>query len=75
MPLSVIGHDPHAMLMMIERPLGKICGFTKSWPTLLMSTIVMCVAAPTSHWFTGDWCMGGYFADQVQATFFIRRVE
>lgn len=56
----------NAVLMLLERatPVGLwLTERTKSWPTILVSTLGVMTVLPVSHLFTGDWVSGGYFTD------------
>jgi hypothetical protein len=66
----------NGIVMMLEKPLGKLPPFT--WfarlPLPLLSTLVVFTALPVSHWYTGDWVVGGYFADFTLALWRIKKL-
>jgi Membrane bound O-acyl transferase family len=64
----------NGMIMLLERPVGRYLGYTKSWPTPLVSTLVLLTSLPVSHWYTGDWAMGGYFSDFALGLWHIRKL-
>lgn len=53
----------NAMIMLLEKKLGHLFSFTRSWPAFFVSTLVVMTALPVSHWFMGDWAVGGYFKE------------
>jgi hypothetical protein len=53
----------NGVVMLLERPVGRLFWFTKSWPTPVVSTLMLLSVLPVSHWYSGDWAMGGYFSD------------
>ena len=63
-------------VMLIERSVSKNLSFAaiKNLPTPVISTLILLTALPVSHWFTGDWAMGGYFADYSIGLWHIRRL-
>ena len=65
----------NAVVMVLEKKLGHFFAFTKSWPTPVVSTLVVLTALPVSHWFTGDWAAGGYFSDFSVGLWHIRKVS
>jgi hypothetical protein len=64
----------NGIIMLLERPLMKYCTFAQSWPTPVVSTILLLTALPVSHWYTGDWAVGGYFSDFALGTFLIKKL-
>ena len=57
----------NAVLVLLEKQLGGskswIAKTTRSWPTPLVSTLVVLLSLPVAHWFYGDWAMGGYMRE------------
>jgi hypothetical protein len=64
----------NSVIMLLERRVGHLFGFTKSWPTIVVSQLVLLTALPVSHWFTGDWAVGGYFNEFAVGLWIIRKV-
>ena len=64
----------NAVIMILEKKVGHLFGFTKSWPTIVVSTLVVLTALPVSHWFTGDWAIGGLYADYAIGLWHIRKL-
>jgi Membrane bound O-acyl transferase family len=66
----------NGIVMLLEKPLGKLAPF--AWfaklPLPLLSTLVVLTALPVSHWYTGDWVVGGYFADFTLALWRIKKL-
>ena len=65
----------NGVVMMLERPLAKYFAFTRSLPTPLVSTLVLCTALPVSHWYSGDWAVGGYFSDFAVGLWHVRKLS
>ena len=63
------------LCMLLERPLAPYLTFLQSWPTPLVAQLVLLTGCPTAHWYTGDWTLGGKFADFVTAVFYIRKIS
>jgi Membrane bound O-acyl transferase family len=61
-------------IMLLQKWLGRYFGFTRKWPTPVLSTLVLLTSLPVSHWYTGDWAMGGYFSDLSIGLFHIRKL-
>lgn len=64
----------NGVVMLLERPVGKLFWFTSNWPTPIVCTLMLLTALPISHWYTGDWAVGGYFADFSLALWHIRKL-
>lgn len=67
----------NGLVMLLEKPLGKLSPFT--WcssylPVPILSTLVILTALPVSHWYTGDWAVGGYFNDFAIALWHIKKL-
>jgi len=63
-------------VMLLERPLGPIFNrYTRKWPTVIVSTLVVFTALPVSHWYSGDWAMGGYFHDLSIGVWQLRKIS
>jgi len=68
----------NGVVMMLERPLRKYPPFSwisKHLPIPIISTLVLSTALPVSHWFTGDWVVGGFFRDWSHAVWLIRQLD
>jgi len=62
-------------VMLLERPVGRFLHpYTQHVPTVVVSTLVVLTALPVSHWYSGDWAAGGYFADLSLGVWQIRRL-
>jgi hypothetical protein len=77
MPLKVTAFFLwNGLLVVLERPCGKyLQPFTKHLPTPLVSTLVLLLALPISHWYNGDWAIGGLFRDFSIALLHIEKVK
>jgi Membrane bound O-acyl transferase family len=63
------------VVMLLERPVKPYLTFAKALPTPLVATIqLVLLALPISHWFTGDWAVGGMFSDFALALWTIKPV-
>jgi len=62
-------------MMLLERPVGSFLGFTKSWPTFIVSTLVLMTGLPVSHWYTGDWAMGGKYSDFAIGLWHVHKIS
>jgi hypothetical protein len=51
----------NAIIMLLEKRIGHWFSFTKTWPTVIVSTLVTMTALPLSHWFMGDWAGACFF--------------
>ena len=52
--------------MLLEKPIGRlpmVQFMSKHLPLPIVSTLVVMTVLPVSHWYTGDWIMGGFFDD------------
>jgi len=68
----------NGLVMLLEKPLSKVPPFTwfsKHLPLPILSTLVVLTALPVSHWYTGDWAVGGYFRDFAVALFHIQKLD
>lgn len=69
----------NGIIMLLERPLSKVPPFkwitTSYLPLPLVSTMVVLTALPVSHWFTGDWAIGGYFESLAKALWLIKKLD
>lgn len=68
----------NGMMMVLDKLLGELPPFTwisKYLPVPLVSTLVLFTAIPVSHWFTGDWVMGGAFEAVVQGIWLVKRLD
>ena len=68
----------NGVMMMLQKPLGKLPPFTwisKNLPVPIVSTLVLLTALPVSHWFTGDWVLGGSYEALTQALWVVKRLE
>lgn len=61
-------------VMLAEHHWGHLFRFMSSWPTLVRSQLVLLLALPISHWFTGDWAVGGFFSDLAMGLWTIRKI-
>jgi len=63
-------------IMLLERPMRNFPPF--SWigklPVPIISTLVLATALPVSHWFVGDWIVGGFFKDWAPAFLLIKKL-
>jgi Membrane bound O-acyl transferase family len=64
----------NGVIMLLERPFMKYCTFAQTWPTPVVSSLILLTALPVSHWYTGDWAVGGYFSDLSLGTFLIKQL-
>ena len=67
----------NGVILLLEKPLAKLPPFT--WcsahlPRPLLSTLVLLTALPVSHWYMGDWAVGGYFNDFTIALWHVRKL-
>jgi Zn-dependent protease len=63
------------VVMLLERPVAPYFGFAKALPTPLVATIqLVLLALPISHWFTGDWAVGGMYSDFALALWRVKVV-
>jgi hypothetical protein len=68
----------NGIVMLLERPLGKLPPFTwlsKNLPLPILSTLVVLTGLPVSHWYSGDWAVSGYFSDFKTALWHIRKLD
>lgn len=68
----------NGMMMMLEKPLANKPPFkwiSKNLPVPIISTLVLLTTLPMSHWFTGDWVMGGSYEAMTQALWIVKRVD
>lgn len=68
----------NGVIMMLEKPLGKLPPFTwfaKNLPLPILSTLVVLTALPVSHWYTGDWAVSGNFSDFATALWHIKKLS
>ncbi|KAL7559191.1 hypothetical protein ACA910_013198 [Epithemia clementina (nom. ined.)] len=65
----------NALTMLIEHYYGRHITFFEKWPSFVVSTILVLTALPVSHWFTGDWAVGGYFSDFAIGLWHIRKIQ
>ena len=61
-------------VMLLEDNYGKYVTFFEKWPCFVVSTMIVMIALPISHWFTGDWVVGGYFSDFAMGLWQIRKL-
>mmetsp|Transcript_249 Transcript_249/g.742 ORF Transcript_249/g.742 Transcript_249/m.742 type:complete len:438 (-) Transcript_249:168-1481(-) len=61
--------------MMIEHHFGRHITFFESWPSIIVSTLVVLTALPLSHWYSGDWVVGGYFDDLSLGLWHIKKID
>jgi len=65
----------NGMVLLLERPLGKYFRpVADNLPLPVVSTLVLFTALPVSHWFTGDWAMGGMLKDFAPGCWYMRTV-
>lgn len=67
----------NGVVMLLEKPLGKLFPFawiSENMPAPIISTMVLMTALPVSHWYTGDWVVGGYFSDFAIALWHIKKL-
>lgn len=62
-------------ITLLERPLTKYFTWTRDLPTVVVSTLVILTALPVSHWYSGDWAVGGVYSDFCVALFHIRKLS
>jgi Membrane bound O-acyl transferase family len=68
----------NGMMMILEKPLAKLPLFawmSKNLPTPVISTLVLFTALPVSHWFTGDWVLGGNYEAIIQVLWIVKRLD
>jgi hypothetical protein len=66
----------NGVVMLLERPLGPyVRPLTSRLPVAVVSTLVVLTALPVSHWYSGDWAKGGYFADLSIGVWQIRKLS
>lgn len=64
----------NGIVMLLENRLGAIFRPLSSlMPLPLVSTFVLLSALPVSHWYTGDWVHGGYFAQLSLGVWILRQ--
>ena len=64
----------NGLTMFIEHHYGRHITFFETWPSLVVSTLLVLTALPISHWFTGDWALGGFFSDFAIGLWHIRKL-
>jgi hypothetical protein len=64
----------NGFIMLLERPIGKYFGFTASWPTPVVCTLMLLTSLPVSHWMIGDWAVGRYYTDFAIGVWHIRKL-
>jgi hypothetical protein len=65
----------NGIIMLLERPLTPyIRPISSKLPTIVVSTLVVLTALPVSHWYTGDWVVGGVFRNLSLGCWTIRKV-
>eukprot|EP00527_Entomoneis_sp_CCMP2396_P009187 CAMPEP_0198137908 /NCGR_PEP_ID=MMETSP1443-20131203/1339_1 /TAXON_ID=186043 /ORGANISM="Entomoneis sp., Strain CCMP2396" /LENGTH=423 /DNA_ID=CAMNT_0043799481 /DNA_START=229 /DNA_END=1500 /DNA_ORIENTATION=- len=65
----------NCVTMLIEHYYGRHLTFFESWPSIIVSTLLVLTALPVSHWYSGDWVVGGYFDDFSVGLWHIKRVD
>ncbi|CAB9497464.1 Pfam:DUF821 [Seminavis robusta] len=66
-----------AGVMTVERLVGKYPPFSwigQNLPTPIVSTLVVMTSLPVSHWFFGDYCMGGTYPSISQSLWIVRKL-
>jgi Membrane bound O-acyl transferase family len=64
----------NGVVMLLERPVAPyVQHMTSKLPTWIVSTLVVWTALPVSHWYTGDWVVGGYFHDLSIGLWMVRK--
>ena len=67
----------NGVIILLEKPMAKlppVAWCSTNLPRPLVSTLVLLTALPVSHWYTGDWAVGGYFDDFAIALWHIRKL-
>jgi len=65
------------LIMLLERPVSKLPVVTtlaEKLPTFIISTLMVLVHVPVSHWYYGDWVVGGYFNQMAVGLWHIKKV-
>lgn len=65
----------NGLTFLIEHKFGHHITWFHSWPSIIVSTGLILTALPVSHWFTGDWVLGGFFSDFVVGLWHIKKVD
>jgi hypothetical protein len=64
------------LVMLLERPVLPYCGFARSLPTPVVATLLLVfLALPVAHWYTGDWAVGGMYSDFSLALWHVKKVS
>ncbi|CAB9513380.1 Pfam:DUF821 [Seminavis robusta] len=67
----------NAMMMLLERPVSRwapMQWMANNLPLTIISSLVGLTALPVTHWYTGDWAVGGFFADYAVALWAIKKL-
>lgn len=64
----------NGVVLLLERPLARYFAWTRVLPTPIVSTLVLCTSLPVSHWYTGDWAVGGNYSDFAIALWHVKKV-
>lgn len=63
------------MLLLERTMLAKyFTKLTAKLPTIIVSTMVVLLGLPVSHWFTGDWAIGGLYEDFSYGVWYIKKL-
>lgn len=61
-------------IISVEHYYGRHITFFESWPSIIVSTMLVLTAIPVSHWYSGDWVVGGFFDDFAIGLWHIKRI-
>jgi len=65
------------IIMLLERPFIKYIlpsSFSQRIPTFVISTLLVLLHVPFSHWYYGDWVVGGYFNEIAIGLWQIKKI-
>jgi len=65
------------LIMLLERPVSKlpfVISLSRILPTFAISTMLVLIHVPFSHWYYGDWVKAGFFHEFTLALWHIRKL-